>query len=93
MKTTIEKIAREAGLSPATVDRVLNDRPGVRERTRSAVLAVARRLGYFGEDAASVDAPPERILKLVFLLPIAKNQFMDVLRKELESQGQPARQS
>ncbi|TIT97146.1 MAG: LacI family transcriptional regulator, partial [Mesorhizobium sp.] len=34
MRSTLTDIAREAGVSPATVDRVLNNRPGVRARTR-----------------------------------------------------------
>ncbi|MDV3128237.1 LacI family DNA-binding transcriptional regulator [Mycobacterium sp. 21AC1] len=34
----VREIAQQAGLSEATVDRVLNDRPGVRENTRAEVL-------------------------------------------------------
>ncbi|MFA5709974.1 LacI family DNA-binding transcriptional regulator [Mycolicibacterium sp.] len=34
----VREIAQQAGLSEATVDRVLNDRPGVRESTRAEVL-------------------------------------------------------
>ncbi|OBF19687.1 LacI family DNA-binding transcriptional regulator [Mycobacterium sp. ACS4331] len=33
----VREIAQQAGLSEATVDRVLNDRPGVRESTRAEV--------------------------------------------------------
>ncbi|MDT5112032.1 MAG: LacI family transcriptional regulator, partial [Mycobacterium sp.] len=33
----VREIAQQSGLSEATVDRVLNDRPGVRENTRSEV--------------------------------------------------------
>ena len=46
MRTTVSQIAREAGVSPATVDRVLNDRDGVRPRTRDIVLQVARALEH-----------------------------------------------
>jgi LacI family transcriptional regulator len=86
---TLATIAREAGVSSATVDRVINTRPGVKARTRAAVLAVAHRLGYVADEAGDV-APAltlERKLKLDFVLPIANNQFMDVLRSELESQA------
>lgn len=34
----VREIAQQCGLSEATVDRVLNDRPGVRENTRTEVL-------------------------------------------------------
>jgi LacI family transcriptional regulator len=34
----VREIAQQCGLSEATVDRVLNDRPGVRENTRAEVM-------------------------------------------------------
>lgn len=34
----VREIAQQSGLSEATVDRVLNDRPGVRETTRAEVM-------------------------------------------------------
>jgi LacI family transcriptional regulator len=45
MLPTVFDVAREAGVSPATVDRVLNNRGGVRERTREIVVETARRIG------------------------------------------------
>ncbi|MBZ0296240.1 MAG: LacI family transcriptional regulator [Anaerolineae bacterium] len=44
--TTIVDIAREVGVSHATVSRVLNNRPGVKESTRQEILAAVQRLGY-----------------------------------------------
>jgi LacI family transcriptional regulator len=44
--TTIRDIARLAGVSIATVSRVLNDRPDVAPETREVVLEVVRRLGF-----------------------------------------------
>jgi LacI family transcriptional regulator len=41
---TVHDIARLAGVGPATVDRVLNNREGVRERTRSRVLGALEKL-------------------------------------------------
>jgi LacI family transcriptional regulator len=41
---TVHEIARLAGVGPATVDRVLNNREGVRERTRSRVLGALEKL-------------------------------------------------
>lgn len=89
MRTTIDVIAREAGVSSATVDRVLNGRPGVGARTKASVLLVAQRLGYLPSADAESSAlpPPAPKLKLQFILPTAKNQFIDILGMELERQG------
>lgn len=43
-RITIADIVRESGLSRATVDRALNNRPGVHDRTRMLVDAVLHRL-------------------------------------------------
>ena len=79
MRPTISLIAREAGMSTATVDRVLNDRDGVRGKTRDRVLAIANRLGYFiqGVDAASQD------VRVDFVLPAGTNSFMTALGQHL----------
>ena len=89
MRTTIGEIAREAGVSAATVDRVLNKREGVGARTKNSVLMVAQRLGYFegreNDFNLSFQAVPK--LRLDFILPTANNQFMDALRTEIEKQA------
>lgn len=47
---SIKDIALEAGVSPATVDRVLNGREGVREVTRKKVETAMARLGLSGTE-------------------------------------------
>ncbi|TKW67097.1 MAG: substrate-binding domain-containing protein [Paracoccus denitrificans] len=79
MRTTISEIAARAGLSTATVDRVLNDRGGVKDRTCDIVRQVAAELGYFGP-AAHVD-PAE--IRLDIVLPAGANSFMRELRQNL----------
>ncbi|MBN1826007.1 MAG: LacI family DNA-binding transcriptional regulator [Candidatus Eisenbacteria bacterium] len=49
---TIKDVAREAGVSVATVSRVFNDSPLVSEITTSHVLEVAQRLDYWPNGAA-----------------------------------------
>ncbi len=79
MRTTITDIAARAGVSPATVDRVLNARPGVRQRTREIVVSVARELGYFGPPDLNTSSK----VRLDFLLPAGPNSFMRSLRGQL----------
>ena len=45
-RPTIHDVAREAGVSSATVDRVLNGREKVREETARKVYEAARLIGY-----------------------------------------------
>jgi LacI family transcriptional regulator len=45
-RPTIQDVAREAGVSTATVDRVLNGREKVREETARKVYDAARLIGY-----------------------------------------------
>ena len=78
MKATLASIASKADVSIATVDRVLNDRPGVKERTRQAVLHAAQSMGYFGPQEAE-----EPGIRMDFLLPAGTNSFMAMLRKHL----------
>ena len=46
MAVTIKEVAKEAGVSIATVSRVFNDSGPVNDDTRKKIMAVARRLRY-----------------------------------------------
>jgi len=46
MRPSIKDIARLAGVSTATVSRVLNDSPNVSPKTREKVLQIIRKLNY-----------------------------------------------
>ena len=48
-RTRMSDIADAAGVSTATVSRVLSGKPGVKEETRRAVLAAMTDLGYARE--------------------------------------------
>ena len=78
----MDEIARAAGVSKATVDRVLNNRPGVQEHTRRHVLAIVA--GLTGSDVAEVR--PGRVL-LDFVLPGGQNAFISELAREIERQA------
>jgi LacI family transcriptional regulator len=79
-------IAREAGVSSATVDRVLNNRTGVKERTREVVLDTARRLGYL-TGAGLPLVPNDNRIRLDFVLPAGTNTFIANLLAQLERQA------
>ncbi|RST86399.1 LacI family DNA-binding transcriptional regulator [Aquibium carbonis] len=87
MRSTVTDVAREAGVSAATVDRVLNNRPGVRERTREVVLEVARRLGYIAPDPGSAMSTRAGTLRLDFVLPVGTNSFIRILHEQLRLQA------
>ena len=90
MRLTLNDVAREAEVSTATVDRVLNNRSGVRGRTREIVVDTARRLGYISEassvvsDATDDDGAP---IRLHFVLPMGTNMFVRALERQLEAQA------
>ena len=46
LKATLQDVARTAGVSLATVDRVVNRRDGVRGKTVARVEAALAKLGY-----------------------------------------------
>ncbi len=85
-RITIADIAREAGVSTATVDRVLNNRDGVRAPTRGRVLNVARRMGY-SDGVLSGPVPDARPVTLDFVLPGGSKAFMDLYAQNLQNQG------
>ncbi|MGD9913295.1 MAG: LacI family DNA-binding transcriptional regulator [Rhizobiaceae bacterium] len=87
MRSTLVDVAREAGVSAATVDRVLNNRAGVRKRTREIVIETAQRLGYIGEEPGRAPQPAVAVQRLDFVLPMGTNTFIKTLKHQIEMQG------
>jgi LacI family transcriptional regulator len=82
-RVTLEDIARESGASLATVDRVINNRSGVRDRTRQRVLQTAAGLGYLPSPPAEpAEAGPS--VTLDFVLPDGTNRFILNLARHLQ---------
>lgn len=81
-RPTVNDIAEAAGVSLATVDRVLNGRPGVRDKTVSRVNAAIEKLGYV-RDVTAANLARQRRYRLVFVLPDAPAQFVDTLREAI----------
>lgn len=75
MRPTVRDIAERAGVSLATVDRVLNRRPGVRQKTVARVEEAVAHLGYV-RDLSAANLAKRRLYPMVFVLPEGANQFM-----------------
>lgn len=80
MAVTIQSVAEEAGVSPATVSRVFNDTAPVEESTRERILEVADRLGYVpNATARSLSTRQTRTIGV--LLPFLTGEyFPEVIR-------------
>ena len=86
IKPTINDVARVAGVSLATVDRVLNERPGVRQVTIDKVIGAVTQLGYV-RDSAAANLARKRFYRLVFILPQTKNEFVQALERDIAELG------
>ena len=81
-KPTVHDIAREAGVSLATVDRVLNARAGVRKATVARVQQAVQTLGYV-RDISAANLARQRQYRFAFLLPDISSQFLMALREAI----------
>ena len=89
-RATVHDVARQAGVSLATVDRVLNGRPGVRTQTAEKVDAAIRALDFRRDLSASLLARA-RDLSVAFLLPEGGNEFMQSLTAAIGRRARTAR--
>jgi LacI family transcriptional regulator len=82
LKATLQDVAREAGVSIATVDRVVNRREGVRGPTQARVEAALAKLGY-RPDAAATRLARNQSFRFAFILPTGANTFMTNLAEQV----------
>ena len=87
---TIAQIAEAAGVSTATVDRVLNNRPGVNADTIERVNAAARDLGGA---APARGRPRVRDYRFAFVLPAARLAFFDMVDRQIAQSAPDFRHS
>jgi LacI family transcriptional regulator len=86
-RATVHDVARTAGVSLATVDRVLNSRPGVRTETADKVAEAIRVLDFRRDVSASLLARA-RDLSVTFLIPDGGNAFMGSLNAAIARHAQ-----
>ncbi len=82
-KPTVNDIARVAGVSLATVDRVINSRSGVREVTIERVNQAIRELGFV-RDAAAANLARGRTYNFLFVLPASDNEFVTSMEIQID---------
>ncbi len=83
-RMTLEDVARTAGVSLATVDRVLNRRPGVHALTAERVQQAIERLNY-RPDRFAARLARGREHRFQFILPTGTNAFMRALEERVRT--------
>jgi LacI family transcriptional regulator len=79
---TLKDIARQAGVSLATVDRVLHNRPGVRPDTVRRVKEAMER-SAFQPHVAAAELARRRARRFAFVMPSGANLFMQQIQSYL----------
>ena len=82
-RPTVHDVARAAGVSLATVDRVLNARPGVRAATVDKVHKAMSDIGY-SRDIAAANLARQRSYRFDFVLPEPTNAFLRGLHQAID---------
>jgi LacI family transcriptional regulator len=75
MRPTTKDLAKAAGVSLATVDRVLNDRSGVREDTVKRVSEAIGKIGFI-RNIQAANLARNKSYRFLFLLPQSGDQFL-----------------
>lgn len=76
MKVTIRDVAAAAGVSPASVSLVLNNKPSrISEKTRQRIIDTADQLGYNAEPAFADPAAAPRSHLIGIILPGTDNHY------------------
>lgn len=83
-RATLSDVAREAQVSLATADRVLNHRAGVHAKSIARVHEAVARLNY-RPDPAAARLARTRSHRVCFVLPSGDNPFVAQLQSELHA--------
>ncbi|MFZ5967537.1 MAG: LacI family DNA-binding transcriptional regulator [Bacillota bacterium] len=88
MKPTIKSIAEAANVSRGTVDKVLNDRPGVSQEVRERVKKIAEEMGYQPNLAGKVLAFQKKPLKIGVIILNKEDPFFQEIYKGVQEAQQ-----
>lgn len=81
MGITIKKIAELSNVSRGTVDRVLNNKPGVREEVRKKVKEIAEALEYKPNIIGKALVNLKKTIEIGVILAPDYNPFVDEIKK------------
>ncbi|MEP2533257.1 LacI family DNA-binding transcriptional regulator [Shimia sp.] len=84
---TLSDVARAAGVSYATADRVINKRGNVAEKSMRKVQEAVASLGYV-RNVAAANLSRGRTYRLAFLIPAGSNAFFNRMRQHLSATAQ-----
>jgi len=90
MRPTTKDLAKAAGVSRATVDRVLNERPGVQQKTIKAVHAAIAELGFV-RNMSAANLAKSRVYRILFLLPRVGGEFLTGIEAQIGAAKQAMR--
>ncbi len=92
MKVKLSDIADEMGVSIAAVSMALNNKGGIGEETREAILKTAERMGYKGRKATKIknDLKEQRFIKLLRIkkhgMVVMETEFFAAVIQGIENQ-------
>ncbi len=94
-RVTIEMVAREAGVSRGTVDRVINQRPHVKEEQYARVMEAINNLGYEPKRqqaaALGLRIGQKKVCRLGVVLPFRNPWYMNEIQRGIrDAQAQLA---
>jgi LacI family transcriptional regulator, galactose operon repressor len=78
-RPTMHDVARAAGVSPATVSRVVNNERYIREETRSAVERAIAELGFQRNEAARALRPGQSTDTIALIIEDVANPFWSAI--------------
>ena len=85
MSISIREIAKIAGVSRGTVDRALNDRPGIKPEIKHRILQIARDHGYRSNRAGLMLGLRKKPLCFGIQMPSEGNPFFDDVIKGIQT--------
>lgn len=85
MPITMQELANMAGVSRATVDRALNERGRVNQKTKDRICQLAKTMGYEPDLAAKTLASKNKIFRIGCILNSRGNTFFNDVEKGIQA--------